>query len=92
MPAWDPTRWRQTGENSYILRRGEQGAPDLEGGAQNSRFRSYDEFPAGRSAQPVYASMTRARLIAECERRGLKTYGSKKTLAERLEKNDGRST
>ncbi len=42
-----------------------------------------------RHEKPIYASMTLARLQAEAERRGLKTYGSKKTLAERLEKHDG---
>ena len=40
------------------------------------------------SGAPKYASMTRNRLVAEAERRGIAKYGRKEELIARLEKND----
>jgi hypothetical protein len=50
-----------------------------------------EEVPATEDVTPEligYASMTNAVLMGLCEERGLKTYGAKQTLIDRLEEND----
>lgn len=74
MPNWDKKRWVRQRDGSYRRR-------------QTAHLQLPTAYVA-EGEKPIYANMTLARLRAECERRGLKTYGSKATIAERLEKHD----
>ncbi len=73
MPRWDKKRWVRLPDGSYKRRSGV--------------LRALERQVKGQS-KPVYASMTRDRLIAESKRRGIASYGTKEVLIARLEEDD----